>query len=1112
MSEARPPGRRIRRLWIALAVVAALLVALRVALPSIARSQLEQQLSALLAGKVTVGDVDLWLTSGAVAAKDVALRPDDAGPDAPPLVAFQRLAIDIAWLGLFQHTARVEDVTLTGLEVHVERLADGALVLPGLRQSPAAAEPPPPAPEPAGSSEPEAEPWAVFVDHVALVGGELEVRDHVVEPVESRVVRLPTLEARNLAFQPRPDGGAGTGALNIRIDEGEIDLRTRIVPRKEGLAVSAVLRVTDVPLSRLHVHAPDLGWSDSKGFLSLEARARIAPDGMPRVHGSVTLRDLEADVAGEKRSAFAAKRLAVTMKRFSLLDRVADVTSVELEGAQLVVYPLAEQPLPLLRGKGGKAKAGGGAKPGGGAPKPAERDVAAKGTAAPAAAEAPAPVAKAASPTKEGAEAAAPSPRSEPAGEAPPNAEPTAAAPAGDTAVPTATTPPAAEATGTTVPDAETTATTVAAAEPAAKTVPAAQPTAATLPIKDAATDEPVKAPPPKAVPEAPPKPWRWRVDEVTLTDATVHVGFEREMLDVGIPRVVVKGASSDFTKPLDVEAALAVSDGTLTSKGTVVIEPLSAKLDLTAAGIGVGRLAGATGMAPVAIDGAALDAQLALAFGTGPLSLVGKVSLADVEMTIPDEDGFSASWGDLAIGIKSLEMPGVLDASAPPSKAPVALRLEEIKFASPRLVLTRRAEGMVLPGGGKAADAEATEAAAAKKAEPVPATAAKTAPPAAIITLARFQLDDGEIVWNDEAIDPPYEGTFDAIDLTVTGLEYPATTVGSVRLSLKDEHGGTVKIAGTRKGNDIALTCDVDGLELPQFNPYVQASGYGLREGKLTLATKADLAARGFDITNKIDLDDLQLGGAGTDAFFADSVGIPTSVALGLLKDTQGRISLDIPLGGSREKGIAVKVGPIIAQALTKAIVGALASPLKLLGAVTVGDDGKIQGVQPSPIAFESGSVDVSEKTQEKLVVLGKGLGLSKSFSLTLTGQASAKDRLAKQQAAVLADLEKPRGFFGRVRNLGSGEEREAIKQALVARADGKQGTLPPEQQATLDEWVAEKSVSDDELRTLARERAEKVRAVLVAEGIAAERIKVEEPVLDAPKSSVTVALAQEK
>ena len=58
------PWWRRRRVWLAIAVF--LLVAIRVALPPILRSQIEKQANAALLGHVTVGDVDLWLLRGAV--------------------------------------------------------------------------------------------------------------------------------------------------------------------------------------------------------------------------------------------------------------------------------------------------------------------------------------------------------------------------------------------------------------------------------------------------------------------------------------------------------------------------------------------------------------------------------------------------------------------------------------------------------------------------------------------------------------------------------------------------------------------------------------------------------------------------------------------------------------------------------------------------------------------------------------------------------------------------------------------------------------------------------------------------------------------------------------
>ncbi len=101
-----PPWYRRRRYVVAVALVV-VAIALRVALPSILRWQIEKQASAAIAGQLTVGDVDLWILAGGVALKDVALRAESAAADTPPVVAFQRLYVQVGWLPLFRRTVRI---------------------------------------------------------------------------------------------------------------------------------------------------------------------------------------------------------------------------------------------------------------------------------------------------------------------------------------------------------------------------------------------------------------------------------------------------------------------------------------------------------------------------------------------------------------------------------------------------------------------------------------------------------------------------------------------------------------------------------------------------------------------------------------------------------------------------------------------------------------------------------------------------------------------------------------------------------------------------------------------------------------------------------------------
>src|SRR5262245_62804070 len=123
--------------------------------------------------------------------------------------------------------------------------------------------------------------------------------------------------------------------------------------------------------------------------------------------------------------------------------------------------------------------------------------------------------------------------------------------------------------------------------------------------------------------------------------------------------------------------------------------------------------------------------------------------------------------------------------------------------------------------------------------------------------------------------------------------------------------------------------------LPLAQFTPHLASSGYSLAAGSLTLRTQARIDQSSYDTSTDLVISALDVGGTEGESLFLKTFGIPLSVALGLLKDLHGDIHLSVPVTGDRA-GVRLDIASLTAQALRKALVGALASPLKLLGAVT--------------------------------------------------------------------------------------------------------------------------------------------------------------------------------
>src|SRR5262249_12827650 len=158
---------------------------------------------------------------------------------------------------------------------------------------------------------------------------------------------------------------------------------------------------------------------------------------------------------------------------------------------------------------------------------------------------------------------------------------------------------------------------------------------------------------------------------------------------------------------------------------------------------------------------------------------------------------------------------------------------------------------------------------------------------------------------------------------------------------------------------------------------------------GALTVTTKASMKGAAYDSSTALKLDRFGLGGTQGDSLFKQNFGIPIEVALALLRDLQGRISLDIPVAGD-EHGTKVDVMTIASQALRSAIVNALASPLKLVGAAF---GGKGEAAAPVPIAFATGRDEPTSDGEKAIGALGGLLASRPGIGITLTAAPTQSD-----------------------------------------------------------------------------------------------------------------------
>ena len=120
--------------------------------------------------------------------------------------------------------------------------------------------------------------------------------------------------------------------------------------------------------------------------------------------------------------------------------------------------------------------------------------------------------------------------------------------------------------------------------------------------------------------------------------------------------------------------------------------------------------------------------------------------------------------------------------------------------------------------------------------------------------------------------------------------------------------------------------------IELSIFNPYSgKFAGYDISKGKLTTELHYKVEGRKLDAQHHIIIDQLEFGDKTASK---QAVSLPIKLAVALLKDRNGVIDLNLPVGGSLDDP-SFRLAPIIWKVFVNLLEKAVTAPFALLGAL---------------------------------------------------------------------------------------------------------------------------------------------------------------------------------
>lgn len=619
-----------------------------------------------------------------------------------------------------------------------------------------------------------------------------------------------------------------------------------------------------------------------------------------------------------------------------------------------------------------------------------------------------------------------------------------------------------------------------------------------------------------------------------TLSDASAGRAADMQLSNLNL---LAEDFDTAAKKPGKVRLSTRVGkSGSLAANGSVGLDPVAGRLAIDARRIGV------------------LPAQPYFTRQVSALVSSGELSAkGDLSFQVPERGGPRASWRGSAgltdfaavakvgseelLRWKSLKIGGidfVLD--------PLKVDLDEIELSDfyARLVLSSEGrlnlQDVLLSEeeAGKVAaeararapaDAPPVDVRAAEYGQVLPGTEAddgpQRSPGKASATVAdggrseplpvrvgRIVLNNGNINFTDNFIRPNYSANLTGLTGSVSTIT--PDTAGTVELRGKIDNAGALEILGSinplAQSLFLDLKANASDIDLPRASPYsVKYLGYGIEKGKLSANVEYRLENRQLEANNRIILDQLTFG---EKVESETATNLPVQFAVSLLKDRNGVIDVQMPIGGSLDDP-QFSVGGLVLRMIFNLIRKAVTAPFSLLAGIAGG------GAELSQIAFDPGSATLGPEALASLQAISKALTERPGLKLDLSGRADAAQDLAglrDHAVEALVRAQKVRQMARRGEDSADPasvqvtpeEYPDYLRRAYRAADFKKERNLigmvkdvpVEEMERLLRDNVA---LDDGSLRALADARAQAARNWLVDEGgIAGERVFVVAPKLD--------------
>jgi hypothetical protein len=308
----------------------------------------------------------------------------------------------------------------------------------------------------------------------------------------------------------------------------------------------------------------------------------------------------------------------------------------------------------------------------------------------------------------------------------------------------------------------------------------------------------------------------------------------------------------------------------------------------------------------------------------------------------------------------------------------------------------------------------------------PPPAPAASTDTPASdekrpglietmVLDFKDITIEEGYARFLDRTLTPPFSQDMSHLAVTIRGLSNAPGRRATLTAHASVGGDAVLDLRGelSRLGDDLFadLVGELRDFRLASVSPYTNSFlSWVVQRGKLGAKVHYRVERDRVTVENEIRISDFSVAPAGAADEVKRRVGLPLGLIVGLLKDSRGDITLDLPVTGNW-KDRSFDWGEAIWGAIKQVMVKVLAAPFRAIGRLFTGGGGgdeKIEALAVDPVTFSPGSSVLGPAAEGHLRRVADFLREKPALKLELAPVATSRDVDALKGQEVTARIQR--------------------------------------------------------------------------------------------------------